>query len=153
MKSREKVGKPGRRIPVPTGGRQPGAVHEEAGAKIRAVKLEEPETRKEQKNATIILTGLKLEAEDGSGRSLELARCLDQYGYAPFFVDPGASRRSRAYCPHCRRWHYALRFVDAVEKGWSVLDEDNDCCISPETLISGVIQLLKKAAPAKAARP
>jgi hypothetical protein len=122
-------------------------------AKIRAVGSEEPETREPKKEGTIILTGLKLEAEDGSGRSLELARCLDQTNYGAFFVEPGASGRAAprtAYCPVCKRRHRTLRFVDAVEEGWAVLDEDNDCCLSPETLISGVIRLLqKRAAPAK----
>ncbi len=113
------------------------------------------ETREAQKEGPIILTGLKLEAEDGSGRSLELARCLDQHGYGAFFVDHGASRQTSrtAYCPHCQRRHYALRLIDAVDEGWDVLGEDqNDCCLSAVTVISGVIQLLrKKAAPAKAA--
>jgi hypothetical protein len=63
-------------------------------AKIRAVGSEEPETREPEKEGVIILTGLKLEAEDGSGRSLELARCLDQMGYGAFFVDHSVSRRS-----------------------------------------------------------
>ncbi len=114
----------------------------------------EPETGKAQKSGTMILTGLRLEAEDGSGRTLELARCLDQCGSGAFFVDSDATRRSSraAYCPYCRRRHFALRFVDAVRDGWDVLSEDNDCCLSPETLISGVVELLRKnAAPAKAA--
>ncbi len=111
-----------------------------------------PETQKPQKDGTVVLTGLKLEAEDGSGRSLELARCLDQVGRGAFFVDSDASRRSprAAYCPLCERRHRTQRFVDAIEEGLSVLDEENDCVLSPETLILGVIQLLrKKAAPAK----
>jgi hypothetical protein len=106
-----------------------------------------------EKEGVIVLTGLKLEAEDGSGRSLELARCLNKMGYGAFFVDHSVSRRSsRAYCETCQRHHRALKFIDAVRDGWPVLGEDNDCCLSPETLMSGVITLLrKKAAPAKAA--
>ncbi len=145
----------GLELPAPARGRQPGAVHEGSGAEIRAVEPEEPETGEEaHKSGTMILTGLRLEAEDGSGRRLELARCMDQYGNGAFFVNSNASRRSSrtAYCPHCRRSHWALSFVDAVRDGWDVLSEDNDCCLSPETLISGVVELLrKKADPAKAA--
>jgi hypothetical protein len=138
-----KIGrKPDRKVPVPASGHQP------------TIRREEAETQKAQKGGTIILTGLKLDAEDGSGRSLELARCMGQFGYGAFFVDHGPSQQSPrlAYCPHCETRHRALRFVDAVDEGWSVLDEENDCILSPETLISGVIQLLrKKAAPTKAA--